>query len=394
MKKRKRNWKHIGETVDKIRELGLSYKEGAERFGLKVWELYEYNKRENRLSQDDPVPSDSDRSGEKDAPLIVAAAANDESSTETRSTEEADSGNGDDCGLPSGVADLIREYRNEHPKDGFKRIEQELKRRHHIAVSRKQIRSVLKASGLLESCDSSFNGDDKSLKGTRRFEAAYPGELYQMDVSYVYLEGLPTFYLVVLVDDHSRFCLAAELCCDQKGETLIGVLHNGCVAHGYPVKLLTDQGTGFYTWNFGQTRFQRYLDGHRIEHIVCDPHSPQTQGKVERLIQTLKRELLKREHFSTYEDAREGIRKYVHSYNYDRAHQSLEGLCPADRFYGVAGENLRLKATLMSRKIDVSKGFLSFCFHGRTLSVVCCSEGLQVYLDGVLLMEEGNDGSD
>jgi len=375
MKRQKRNWKQVGEVVEKIRELGLSYKTGAERFGLKVWDLYEYNKRENRLSK-------------------VESVASDESTTETEGTEKIDSGDGGDSGLPAGVADLICKHRCEHPKEGFKRIEQELKRRHHIAVSRKQIRSVLKTSGLLESCDSSFDREDKSGKGTRRFEASYPGELYQMDVTYVYLEGLPTFYLIVMVDDHSRFCLAAELCCDQKGETLIGVLHNACVAHGYPVKLLTDQGTGFYTWNFGQTRFQRYLDGHRIEHIVCNPHSPQTQGKVERLIQTLKGELLKRVRFSTYEEAREGIRKYVHSYNYDRAHQSLDGLCPADRFYGVAAESLRLQAVLVRRKVDVSKGFLSFCIHGRTLSAVCCSEGLQVYLDGTLLKEEKTDGCD
>jgi transposase len=32
----------------------------------------------------------------------------------------------------------------------------------------------------------------------------------------------------------------------------------------------------------------------RIEHIVSDPHRPQTCGKVERLIQTIKKELLVR----------------------------------------------------------------------------------------------------
>ena len=30
-----RNWNKVGEIIDKIRELGLSYKDGAKRFGVK-----------------------------------------------------------------------------------------------------------------------------------------------------------------------------------------------------------------------------------------------------------------------------------------------------------------------------------------------------------------------
>jgi len=285
-------------------------------------------------------------------------------------------------GLPSDVKELICSYRRAHPQEGFRRIQQELRRRYQVLVTRKKLRSVLKDAGLLESCDSSFDRKEGREKGTRRFEASYPGELYQMDVSYVYLEKQPTLYLVVVMDDHSRFCVAADLCGDQKGDTLIGVLHNACVAHGYPQKLLTDQGSGFYTWSFTQTRFQQYVEAHHIEHIVAEPHSPQTQGKVERLIQTVQKELLHRVRFSGYAEAREAITRYAQSYNYDRSHQSLGGQCPADRFYGVSGEEL------VSSRIDVRKGFLVFRIHGRTLSAVCCSDGLQVYLDGALLKEE------
>lgn len=47
-------------------------------------------------------------------------------------------------------------------------------------------------------------------------------------------------YLVVIVDDYSRFCVGAELCGDQKRETLLGLLHEACNRHGKPGKLLTD----------------------------------------------------------------------------------------------------------------------------------------------------------
>ena len=75
---------------------------------------------------------------------------------------------------------------------------------------------------------------------------------------------------------------------------MIEVLHNANVRYGKPRKLLTDQGRGFYSWSMEQTAFQRYLDDMEIEHIVSDPHSPQSTGKVERLIQSIKKELLQK----------------------------------------------------------------------------------------------------
>ena len=88
--------------------------------------------------------------------------------------------------LPVDIQQLIIDHRKEHPDHGFKRISDQLKGDHLVVVSRKHIRQVLKAHGLLESNDSSFDRKEPA-KGTRRFEASYAGELCQMDVSYIYL---------------------------------------------------------------------------------------------------------------------------------------------------------------------------------------------------------------
>ena len=55
-------------------------------------------------------------------------------------------------------------------------------------------------------CDSSFDREEVAGKGTRRFEAKFPGDLWQMDVTYVYIQRIPVLYLVVIVDDYSRYC--------------------------------------------------------------------------------------------------------------------------------------------------------------------------------------------
>lgn len=119
-------------------------------------------------------------------------------------------------------------------------------------------------------------------------------------------------------------------------------------------------GESFFTWSKERTSFQKYLDDMEIEHIVSDPHSPKTQGKSERLIQTIKRELLEKVRFSRYEEAREAISDYIKSYNYERPHQGINGTCPSDRFYGVVGETSRIESQLCGKSLELSKGYLIY----------------------------------
>jgi len=357
------NKEKIEEIVTKIKEMGMSYVDGANAFGIPVGRIYEFNRRKKR--------------GDKIGKVT-------ETETETMTAETSAF---DKSPLPTEVQKLIIEHRKQNPDHGFKRIEDHLKGDRLLVVKRKQIRQVLKAHGLLEQHDSSFDREQPGAKGTRRFEASYAGELYQMDVSHVYLKGIPVLYLVIVVDDYSRYCVGAELCYDHRGDTLIGVLHNACVVHGTPRKLLTDQGTGFYSWGEKQTLFQQYLDDRKIEHIVCDPHSPQTQGKVERLIQTVKRECFGKIRFNGYADARRSLADYIRDYNCGRPHQGISGFRPADRFHGVIGERSRIEADLAGREIDFSKGYCIFKVERHCVGIVSSGEGIQVLLDGKLLQE-------
>lgn len=351
------------EVVKKIEEMGLSFIEGAREFGIPVRHIYEHNWRKKKF----------DKAGQ--------------AAKKTESDSKQASGFTQSV-LPVEVQQLIIDYRKQHPDHGFKRIEDHLKGDHLLVVKRKQIRQVLKAHGLLAQHDSSFDRKAVGTKGSRRFEAAYPGELYQMDVSYIYLTGIPVLYLVIVVDDHSRFCVGAEICDDQRGETLIGVLHNACIMHGKPLKLLTDQGSGFYSWSEKQTLFQQYLDEQKIEHIVCDPHSPQSQGKIERLIQTVKRECFGKVRFNGFAEAKRGLSDYIRGYNFGRPHQGIDGFRPSDRFYGVIAERSRIEAELAGKKIDFSKGYCILKVQDHCVSVVSASEGIQVFLDGKLLVEQ------
>jgi len=179
---KKQDWKKVGEIVAKVRELGLSYKDGAKKFGVKPWVLYDHNRKKNK--------HDTSGTNEATVPAKLETA-----------NHEARENTGAGATLPGDVGELICSYRRAHREHGFKRIQDLLKQKHLVVVTRKQIRRVLKDAGLLESCDSSFDREPEPAKGSRRFEAAYPGEMWQMDLTYVYISGIPVLYLVLIIDD-------------------------------------------------------------------------------------------------------------------------------------------------------------------------------------------------
>lgn len=385
---KRRNWDELREVVEKINGLGVSLKDGAKEYGIKVGDVYEYNRRINKKKR-----REAQRRRKAQEDIQAQGVLNAEESLDARGSDkdqgskekEEISGSNKRISLPEDIQKIIVDYKKEHPDHGFKRIEDHLKSRHLVVVTRKKIREVLKEHGLLELGDSSFDRNKEPDKGSRRFEARYPHELYQMDVTYVYITGIPVLYLIDILDDYSRFCVAAELCRDQRADTLLEVFHNACQRYGTPEKLLTDQGSGFYSWSLERTRFQDYLDEMGIEHIVADAHSPQTLGKVEKFHQSIKNELIRKVRFSSFEEASRQISKYIMTYNYERPHQGIGGARPADRFHGVIGETQRLEAQLSGREIDLSRGYLVLNVQGHTVSVASSSGGLQVFLDGNLL---------
>lgn len=374
---KKVDWNKIKEVVEKIKEHNLSIREGAREFGIKARTIYEYNQHLKRKEEKgvnlsgDQVTGDNIRANEE-------INTKGEGGLNVREVKQV--GN-----LPEEIQEIILGYRKEHPDHGYKRIEDHLKSKYFIVASRKKIREILKAHGLNETCPSSFDRSKVSEKGSRRFEAEYPRDLYQMDVSYVYLTGIPVLYLVTIIDDYSRFCVSAELRHDQKGQTMIEVVHQAIERYGKPMRLMTDQGRSFYTWSHEGTQFQKYLDDMQIEHIVTDPHSPQTNGKVERLHQTIQREVLQKVRFGSFSEAQRGIGDYINSYNYNRPHQGIKGMRPYERFHGIIGEVSRLETDLSSDRIDFSKGYLVLKTCEHTVSVVNSSKGIEIYLDGHLL---------
>ena len=162
-------------------------------------------------------------------------------------------------------------------------------------------------------------------------------------------------YLVAFMDDHSRFITGYGLYASQSAALVLEVVRAAIGAYGPPQEILTDNGSQYITWR-GKSAFTRELEKRGIRQIVASPRRPQTLGKIERFWGTLWRECIETAVFLDLEDARRRIGHFIDYYNFQRAHQGLDGLVPADRFFGAAPEVLRtLRERVAANALELAR---------------------------------------
>jgi transposase InsO family protein len=244
------------------------------------------------------------------------------------------------------LSDLTRRailmIKKAHPEYGCERISYLLQRGPALAASPATVTKVLHEAGYVLSDEPTH----KHREFVRRFERASPNQLWQTDLFTFVLKRQNTrVYLVAFMDDHSRFIVGYGLHMSQSTALTLEVLRASITSYGRPEEVLTDNGTQYVTWR-GKSAFTRECEKRGIKQIVSSPRHPQTLGKIERFWGTLWRECLESAVFQDVSDARKRIGLFIDHYNFQRPHQSCEGLVPADRFFKAA---LEVKKTLAAR---------------------------------------------
>lgn len=245
--------------------------------------------------------------------------------------------------LPEPVRDKIIELKKEDPSRGIKRISQLLKRVFFLKASSETVRQTLHKEELIESPPR----PRRNLVRPRFFERATPNQMWQTDI-FTFRLGGRYAYLIGFLDDYSRFMVGADVFRSQTAENVLEVFRTAMAEYNPPKEMLTDNGRQYTSWR-GTSRFEAELKKCGIAHFKSRPHHPMTLGKIERFWETIWQEFLSRAQFESFESARERIRLWIKYYNHRRPHQGIEGLCPADRFFEVAGQ---LRKTIESGIAD------------------------------------------
>lgn len=203
-----------------------------------------------------------------------------------------------------------------------------LEREGHRPPSTSTIRRILHTAKLITPAPRK-----RPKSSYRRFAAAQPNQCWQSDFTHWRLADGTDVEILNWLDDHSRYLLACTAHTPVTGDTVATSFLTTADQHGLPASTLTDNGR-VYTARFGGGRnaFEYLLAALSIHQKNGNPNHPQTQGKVERFHQTLKRWLTKQPPAATIADLQHQLDAFRDLYNHHRPHRELARRTPATAY--------------------------------------------------------------
>ncbi len=227
---------------------------------------------------------------------------------------------------------------------GAATIQTHLADRHDVVPSVPTIWRVLKARGFVTP-----QPHKRPKSSYHRFEADFPNECWRADVTHVVVADEAVFEVLNIIDDHSRLCVASRAFVTVTSPDVVRTLHAAAATWGYPQSFLTDNGAIFTASAVkGTSAMEAELLTLGITSKHGKPYHPQTQGKVERFHQTLKKYLAKQPPATTKRQLQAQLDRFVSYYNEVRPHRSLDRRRPLEVF------NARTKAAPTGPKIDTT----------------------------------------
>lgn len=245
-----------------------------------------------------------------------------------------------------GLSDIevagILEWKKKHPSMGPAQIRAQLKRFNGWRLSIKAIARVLRGHGYAIVHTKARPVGPEPV----RFEAPRRNALWQADFCEVRV-GDERLHALLMLDDFSRFIVGHALSDAPSSAVVTATFRAAMARHGKPEAVRTDRGGAFVAYT-KDGDFARVLEAELVDHIVGRAYSPRGGGKVESAVGTLKRELWECFHFEDREEAERRLAAFIADYNHRRAHMGIDGLVPADRYFGRA-EQVLARVDALSR---------------------------------------------
>ena len=219
--------------------------------------------------------------------LLARYRAEGEAAFEPRSRRPAASPGAVSADTVELITGLRKELSGQGLDAGPHTIAWHLRERHQVPVSPATVSRYLSRLGLVTP-----QPGKRPRSSYIRFAAEMPNECWQADFTYYPLAGPGgTAQVLTWLDDHSRYALSLTAHQVVTAQAVLAAFRAACAAHGTPASTLTDNGMVFTTTRHGRSRNPLEAELRRLGTRQKNgrPNHPQTQGKVERFQQTLKK---------------------------------------------------------------------------------------------------------
>lgn len=239
---------------------------------------------------------------------------------------------------------IIEFYRN-HQEDGYRRTCYMMLDQNVVAVSPSSVYRVLSKAGLLRKWNKKENSKGNGFSPPEKAH-----DHWHIDLSYLNICGT-FYYLCSVLDGYSRSIVHWEIRESMTEADVEIVLQRAL--EKFPKekpRVISDNGPQFIARDFKQ-----FICLVGMTHVRTSPYYPQSNGKIERWHQSLKRECIRPKTPLDLDDAKRLVDNYVDYYNNKRLHSSLGYITPKDKLEGrenqiFAERDRKLEAARQTRK--------------------------------------------
>lgn len=234
----------------------------------------------------------------------------------------------------SAIANEIHELWLKKPMYGYRKITKHLQRNKYDINHKRVLRIMreMKIQAIYPKPNVSLASDEHKkypylLEG---LAIMAPNQVWSTDITYI---KLPTgfVYLIALIDVYSRYCVGWTLVNTMDGAHCRDMLQKALEKGARPEILNTDQGS-----QFTGKEWIELVEGHDIRVSMDGKGRWADNIYIERFWRTIKHEHVFLHRFETITEARASIGRFIHEYNYERLHQSLGYVTPAEVYGGIA----------------------------------------------------------
>ena len=218
-------------------------------------------------------------------------------------------------------------YAQQHPDQGYRRLTFMMLDADRVAVSPSSVYRVLKEAGLVRTTSAK-----PSAKGKGFTQPLVPHQHWHVDVSYINICGT-FYYLCSVLDGYSRYIVHWEIR-EQMREADIEIIIQRARERfpGVTPRIISDNGPQFIA-----VEFKAFIRFCGMTHVRTSPFYPQSNGKIERWHQSLKKECIRPKTPTSLEEARQVVDRFVTTYNHERLHSAIGYVAPADKLAGRDG---------------------------------------------------------
>lgn len=228
-------------------------------------------------------------------------------------------------------ADVERVWRDSGKVYGARKIKASL-RRERIVMSRRRINRIMKAKGMTSSYSKARyrphparpNDDPAPNILAREFDGYRPRTHIASDLTYVRV-GNSWAYICLLIDLANREIAGHSVGVRHDPDLVLAAFATLRFPLGDIEVFHTDRGG-----EFTGERIERMLDAFGIARSLSRPGTPYDNAVVESTNRLIKKELIYKNTYTSVEQLRSDINRYVWWYNHQRLHSTLGYLSPVE----------------------------------------------------------------